>query len=140
VPNRILPGEFYAEALYECSRGFNFDPPELRTLYCAEGEWIGRKPHCVVDDGGSSDANPCIGEDAAKCEHTCALDDAGFPMCGCHEGYVVSGDEGDKCLDVDECDDGSNGGCVQLCVNKPGAFMCDCLKGYRVQESVHSDV
>ena len=52
-------------------------------------------------------------------------------MCACNAGYEMSGEE--RCVDVDECADGANGGCDQLCVNKPGSFMCDCRKGYNPQ-------
>ncbi len=133
VPNKILPGEFYAEALYECDKGFDFEPPSLRTMYCSEGEWIGRRPECAeaASEGAVGGATPCNAADAAECEQLCVLDDDGAPMCACHEGYAIGGDE--KCVDVDECADGGNGGCQQLCVNKPGAFMCDCRSGYRAQ-------
>ena len=32
-------------------------------------------------------------------------------------------------LDVDECLE-NNGGCDQLCTNKPGTHMCECNDGY----------
>ena len=32
-------------------------------------------------------------------------------------------------LDIDECATG-NGGCSQICVNKPGSFECKCNAGY----------
>ena len=59
-------------------------------------------------------------------------------MCACNEGYEMIG-EGERCEDIDECADGVNGGCDQLCVNKPGGFMCDCRKGYTAQGSFCSD-
>ena len=32
-------------------------------------------------------------------------------------------------LDIDECFS-NNGGCEQVCVNKPGTHMCECKTGY----------
>ena len=120
VPNRILPGEFYAEALYECDAGFGFGPSSTaapRAMYCSEGEWVGRRPQCVTPPDGEGVA----GEEGP-----------------CEDGYEMSG--GQRCEDVDECaTDGANGGCDQLCVNKPGSFMCDCRKGYNAQGSFCSD-
>ena len=58
-------------------------------------------------------------------------------MCACNAGYEMSGEE--RCVDVDECADGANGGCDQLCVNKPGSFRCDCREGYNAQVNVYHD-
>ena len=35
--------------------------------------------------------------------------------------------------DIDECSV-ENGGCSQVCVNKPGSFECRCMKGYQLQD------
>ena len=35
----------------------------------------------------------------------------------------------DFLLDIDECAT-DNGGCSQVCVNKPGSFECKCNAGY----------
>ena len=51
VPNRILPGEFYAEAAYSCDPGFGFEAANApRAMYCSEGEWVGRRPKCVKEE------------------------------------------------------------------------------------------
>ena len=36
-------------------------------------------------------------------------------------------------LDNDECAT-DNGGCDQICVNKPGSFECQCKEGYTLAE------
>ena len=36
---------------------------------------------------------------------------------------------GSNCIDIDECSQG-NGGCSQVCLNRPGNFSCECLTGY----------
>ena len=48
----------------------------------------------------------------------------------CPMGYeMVAG----KCQDVDECAE-ANGGCDQLCTNKPGSALCGCTRGYTLAE------
>ena len=68
----------------------------------------------------------------------------GQQQCECHPGYTLAAD-GHKCDDIDECqvEDGNlessanvfvfqdnNGGCDQVCSNRPGTFMCECAPGY----------
>ena len=36
-------------------------------------------------------------------------------------------------LDIDECAV-DNGGCGQICVNKPGSFECQCKEGYALTD------
>lgn len=36
-----------------------------------------------------------------------------------------------SCVDIDECSK-DNGGCSEICFNKPGSFQCFCPSGYRV--------
>ena len=64
------------------------------------------------------------------------LDSAGSTMCACDVGYEMSNA---RCEDIDECADLKNGGCDQLCINKPGGFMCDCRKGYKARGLFCSD-
>ena len=33
-------------------------------------------------------------------------------------------------LDINECDDGNNGGCQHTCINGVGTYHCQCLPGY----------
>ena len=79
VPNRILPGEFYAEALYACDAGFGFGPSAAaaapRTMYCSEGEWVGRRPQCLPEKR----EGPCDAADASECEQACTLDREAAP-------------------------------------------------------------
>ena len=64
----------------------------------------------------------------------------GEQRCDCHPGYTLS-EDGRTCDDVDECEvtlhvpcstrdtrgmlQVNNGGCDQLCHNRPGTFMCE---------------
>ena len=36
-------------------------------------------------------------------------------------------------LDIEECG-ANNGGCSQVCVDRPGTHECRCMKGYKLQE------
>ena len=38
------------------------------------------------------------------------------------------------CADVNECEDGRNGGCAQTCTNLVGNFECACSDGYTLSE------
>lgn len=38
----------------------------------------------------------------------------------------------DFCDDVNECDDGNNGACAQLCFNSAGGYSCGCEEGYEL--------
>ena len=44
-------------------------------------------------------------------------------QCDCHPGFILS-EDGHSCIDVDECQV-NNGGCDQVCNNRPGTFMCE---------------
>ena len=33
-------------------------------------------------------------------------------------------------IDIDECDNGRNGSCEQVCFNTIGSYHCDCFTGY----------
>ena len=132
MPNSALPGEFYAEAAYECESGHHFDPPDIRVVFCAEGEWVGKRPRCVPTDGAGEENKEggCSEEDAARCDQTCRLE-RNEPTCGCQSGYTLM-DDGSTCVDVDECAEGNESVCGELgvCVNRPGTFLCECPAGY----------
>lgn len=42
-----------------------------------------------------------------------------------------------QCLDVDECDT-NNGGCSQVCLNRPGNYSCECRTGYILSDDKSS--
>ncbi|XP_054732983.1 fibrillin-1 [Anastrepha obliqua] len=46
----------------------------------------------------------------------------------CPNGYRSGGDNSDKCVDIDECAEGTSG-CEQ-CINTDGSFECTCPGGY----------
>ena len=48
--------------------------------------------------------------------------------------FINSNRNGGKCVDVDECSQ-ENGGCSQVCLNRPGNFSCECLTGYILAEN-----
>jgi len=38
-----------------------------------------------------------------------------------------------KFVDVNECEDGNNGGCTHNCTNTRGSYQCSCRLGYEFQ-------
>ena len=53
--------------------------------------------------------------------------------CACISGYRAL-EDGDSCLDIDECAEGTSG-CAQLCSNLMGGFQCSCSAGYEVTDT-----
>ncbi|KAM9015107.1 signal peptide, CUB and EGF-like domain-containing protein 2 isoform 4-T4 [Ara ararauna] len=55
--------------------------------------------------------------------------------CMCKVGYTG---EGEKCEDIDECDNDFNGGCVHECFNIPGNYRCTCYDGFMLAHDGHN--
>ncbi|XP_076356143.1 cartilage oligomeric matrix protein-like [Tachypleus tridentatus] len=122
-----------------CWRGvqcFNTDsPPGYKCGPCPTG-FTGNGTTC--EDIDECDlAGPC--HPAASCKNT----SPGFRCDPCPQGYTGRRVEGvgleyaqnirQLCLDVNECDDGKNGGCVEnsQCINTEGSFTCGvCIEGF----------
>ena len=131
VPNPAQPGYFYSLAKYKCDEGY--ESPILR-MFCSDGEWMGKQPQCtkleLEEKQDQTGSNRCTTEEAAKCQHICVkTEDNKQPVCHCTDGYISSSGQ---CTDIDECLFG-NGGCDQICVNKPGKVQraeltCDVIK------------
>ena len=90
IANQALPGELYAEVLYQCDAGFKLSEDKVDRLFCSEGDWIGRRPKCV--EVQVKDPRPvCPINLAAKCDQLCFMDVHGRPLCECHPGkFIVS--------------------------------------------------
>jgi len=54
--------------------------------------------------------------------------------CHCGPGYNVT--SAGVCADVDECANGSLGGCSQICTNTAGSFACSCADGFSFRSDV----
>ena len=74
-----------------------------------------------------TEAAACV---EAGCEHVCRVKaNETSAECFCREGYVLA-EDGKSCEDVNECSDGSNGGCEVYCRNLAGSHECLCRLGY----------
>lgn len=130
VDNEAMPGEMYSIVNYECDEGYQ---SESLQLYCSEGEWDGKEPLCNKLEGFEADEDDkCSPEEAARCEQDCHADKG----CQCRPGFVLHQD-GKSCLDFDECED-NNGGCEQICSNRPGTALCSCRSGFTLAEDGRS--
>ena len=83
-------------------------------MFCSEGQWKGKRPQCHLESKELEENDM----------------DMDFQDDQCPMGYEMVAE---KCQDVDECAE-ANGGCDQLCTNKPGSALCGCTRGYTLAE------
>lgn len=110
---------------------------------CANKECIALSMVCdYADDcGDSSDElgchhnKVCLDATRGGCEHQChnLTGDAGGYICTCFNGYVISPENRQKCVDVDECATGTHR-CSQLCTNLNGTYQCSCREGFALSD------
>ncbi|XP_078514206.1 growth arrest-specific protein 6 isoform X2 [Lissotriton helveticus] len=80
---------------------------------------------CVHNLPNQCSPNPCFKDGSTSCE-----DQKGDFYCHCKPGWI-----GKKCdTDKDECFV-KNGGCNQICLNKPGSYHCSCFSGYALKSN-----
>lgn len=97
-------------------------------MFCSKNKWVGPTPVCLPKSS-LLDESECN-----KCEQICTTEEnsnggiAGV-TCSCYAGYEMLSNG--TCGDIDECAI-DNGGCSEICFNKPGSFQCFCPSGYRV--------
>ncbi|XP_007948559.2 complement component C1q receptor [Orycteropus afer afer] len=91
--------------------------------------WVGYEPR----EGTCWDLDECA-LDRNTCAQVCTNTDGSF-HCSCEEGYMVAGEDGTQCQDMDECTGPGGGPCGGLCFNTPGSFHCGCLPGWELSPS-----
>lgn len=121
---------------------FRVRPCNLEVEYqCANKKCIDRSKMCdFVDDcGDGSDelgchhGKTCTEENRGGCEHHCLnMTDGGY-ICSCNSGYIISPENGKKCIDYDECAAGIHQ-CSQICINLKGTYGCECRLGFELSD------
>ena len=139
TPNEIVPDQFYSIAKYKCEEGYI---SESLSLFCSENEWVGKYPECLKStndyDSEYDEIEVKLCSDAKKCEHICVVTENGAEICQCHQGFLLD-PKTNLCQDIDECKSETNGGCDQICINKPGTALCQCRSGYTLTEDGKSN-
>ncbi|XP_045151243.1 complement component C1q receptor isoform X2 [Echinops telfairi] len=86
--------------------------------------WVGYEP----GEGTCQDIDECVpGQN--PCDQNCTNTYGSF-HCSCEEGYVLAGEDGTQCQDIDECTSPGAEHCGEQCFNVPGSFHCGCLPGW----------
>ncbi|XP_026198401.1 very low-density lipoprotein receptor isoform X2 [Anabas testudineus] len=86
-------------------------------INCADGS----------DEGGSCHIT-CTEADDRRCSNSCFSTPQGT-RCHCAAGFRLL-EDGQTCIDVDECEIQGSGVCSHLCINTPGSYQCECHPGY----------
>nr|CAD7456482.1 unnamed protein product [Timema tahoe] len=118
------------------------DPPESAVSVCGKDragcehmcQEVEGRPVCSCFTGFRTDGTTCHGKNTGYCVGS------GVPasLASGQTGQLVTTIDtcGDNlcshlCADIDECVD-DNGGCEEICLNKPGSFNCACPEGLRL--------
>uniref|UniRef100_UPI00358E7E38 thrombospondin-3a-like n=1 Tax=Myxine glutinosa TaxID=7769 RepID=UPI00358E7E38 len=127
-----------------CFPGVTYSMDERGAIRCGDcpDGYTGNGTHCD-DIDECKEATPCFHS------HLCINSVPGFSCVSCPPGFTDNGGQGTDisftkthqqvCTDIDECDDGRNGGCVadSMCINIPGSFHCGaCNDGFEGNQSV----
>ncbi|XP_053687239.1 uncharacterized protein LOC128736776 [Sabethes cyaneus] len=80
--------------------------------------------------------HPNCGSDRGGCDHECQMvyhENEVQPtiQCSCFKGFELDFQDRRTCRDINECEQ-DNGGCEQICTNKPGSFECTCQPGLQI--------
>ncbi|KAK7481053.1 hypothetical protein BaRGS_00027689, partial [Batillaria attramentaria] len=109
----------FRHAVCDCQAGWTGDDCELDNDACLENP-CDPLQNCT-------DLTPTQ-EDVSNVGYTCS---------DCPQGYSMSADGSNLCLDVDECQDNTHN-CDMQCDNTAGSFQCACSAGYRLSSDGHS--
>ncbi|XP_045480822.1 low-density lipoprotein receptor-related protein 4 isoform X3 [Harmonia axyridis] len=115
------------ESKYACATSY---PADNSTSYC-----INKKHVCdgqndcpnAEDELNCPEMREC--EKGTKCEQLCITKHDGSSGCACSRGFTLA-EDGQKCIEIDECQYATDPVCSQTCTNTRGSFKCGCLTGY----------
>nr|XP_022333526.1 mucin-like protein [Crassostrea virginica] len=99
--------------------------------------WTGNACEIDIDGCAGSPCDPlsnCTDNSAARHQVT----GRPFECQNCPTGYQMS--QSYKCIDLDECANSSLNGCNQLCTNTDGSYSCSCYPGYRLTNTLCTDI
>ncbi|KAF4517156.1 hypothetical protein B566_EDAN006455, partial [Ephemera danica] len=105
---------------------------QVQALYLAvnralAGPWPSGSGLCAVNVTLLQSSDDCDAESECHAHAFCRPTRRAVQRCVCQPGW--EGD-GKVCRDIDECRI-KNGGCAHTCINTPGSYHCECLRGFR---------
>lgn len=147
-------------AFCDCNEGFKANGLECvafeskcTDVVCEDWEYcLESTGKCILKEGRCIENTDC--KENERCDYTLNCIDStnvcfdvicsfnGFcniennvPICTCYEGYEQTSDKKD-CVNINECLE-SNVSCGenQICVDSEGYFSCNCISGYKFDES-----
>ncbi|KAH9513547.1 hypothetical protein Btru_033324 [Bulinus truncatus] len=122
-----LGSAFLCKAIPQCPEGalgcFLSCGDRIENNHCAQGFTYN------AINRSCADVDECR-MNTSGCHHSC-VNTVGSFVCGCHEGYTLSGIDNSSCIDINECILGTHS-CQQICVNSIGSYQCTCVFGYSI--------
>lgn len=79
------------------------------------------------DGGSGSGGGPSDCSDQECGDNSSCVDKDGEPVCECDDGYE---EDGDECVDIDECEEETPCGPDARCENREGDYECICKTGF----------
>ncbi|XP_063219441.1 fibulin-1-like [Bacillus rossius redtenbacheri] len=124
-------GSFRCERKRCSSKQILLPSGECKKIDCPPGYISGLYGKCV-------DVNECATNNPCRRNQQCVNTPGSFQctnLFNCGVGFRLS-EDGGRCMDVDECAERTHEcGELQTCQNQAGGYLCQCPRGYSVQNS-----